>query len=379
MKAKGKLLIVISTATILMVFFASQVMAIEAIVSLTAVPESESFIDEEITFTANAVGFNEPEYEFGYRRLGSKTWTSQGVGTDPILSVTPRIGQHGTYEVGVRVREVGTIVWGPTDVIQHTVKEIEIDPVSSVSLTATPSSPRPPGTNITFSAEADGGVNPEYAFYYRAKGTTTWTLARSYCTNNTFNATVNSAGDYEVAVIARSIGSKKFYEASDIINYTIYDSSSKIKDGVWYGVLDGTNYVTVYLHVKNNVITGVSSPLDYGTSIIVKYPYSNVTIVNFVYDDVSISKNGEFYYTRGLVTSPGGKIVVSGTFLAPGEPDLPDQIILGYASHEEKSSNATASMQYNWTGYHEDDVTITETKSEIQESSDIKHKLEINP
>ncbi len=39
--------------------------------------------------------------------------------------------------------------------------------VESVTLQALPEGPAPVGAAVTFRAEAQGGLDPEYAFYYR--------------------------------------------------------------------------------------------------------------------------------------------------------------------------------------------------------------------
>ena len=187
-------------------------------VSLIVDPASPTAPGEEITFTAEALGGVNPEYAFYYRPAGTTAWTlARGYSLENTFSASP--AAVGDYQVAAVARSAGSeAVYEAYDIEGHT---IAIPPVETVSLTADPPSPSTPGTSITFTAEAEGGLNPEYAFYYRVLPGGSWNLARDYSPDNSLNVTANVEGTYEVAVITRSSGSTAFYDKHEIIEYVI--------------------------------------------------------------------------------------------------------------------------------------------------------------
>ena len=189
-------------------------------VSLIAVPESPTVPGEIVTFSAQAEGGFNPEYAFYYRSDTGSPWLlAQGYSDENQLSVP--IHRAGSYQVAAVARSAGSIAtYEASQVLGHIVA---IPAVELVSLAADPPGPAAPGTTITFSAAAEGGLNPEYAFYYRTGPGVPWNLASPYSESNTFTAKVNTKGDYEVAVVVRSKGSTAAWEASDTINYSIAD------------------------------------------------------------------------------------------------------------------------------------------------------------
>ena len=191
-------------------------------VTLTADPESPTIPGQEVTFTAVATGGIEPvEYAFYYQLPISNQWVPAG-GYSDNNSLTSELVLEGVYRIAVRARSSGsTASYEAQDDITHLVAKEIIDTVASVTLIAHPASPTAPGEEIIFTAEAIGGVNPEYAFYYRRAGTTAWILARGYSFKNTFSASPAAVGDYQVAAVARSAGSKETYEAFDTLDHTI--------------------------------------------------------------------------------------------------------------------------------------------------------------
>ena len=190
-------------------------------VTLSVDPASPTAPGEEITFTAEVLGGVNPEYAFYYRPAGTTAWTlARGYSFENTFSASP--AAVGDYQVAAVARSAGSeAIYEAYDIKGHT---IAIPPVETVSLTADPPSPSAPGTSITFTAEAEGGLNPKYAFYYRVKDSGPWVLARAYSTVNTFASTVNAVGEFEIAVIARSSGSTASREAYVIISYEIADT-----------------------------------------------------------------------------------------------------------------------------------------------------------
>ncbi len=100
----------------------------------------------------------------------------------------------------------------------------------------------------------------------------------------------------------------------------------------------------VTLYISGGAISSTGSPLDEGASLIIKLPYSGVTITNYVYDDIAI--NGKrFSFDRGSRTAVGGRIEIEGTFETSTR-------LTGTVSHDEDSFNARASLNYDWVAEH---------------------------
>jgi cell wall-associated protease len=77
--------------------------------------------------------------------------------------------------------------------------------LSLTELTADLASPQPSGTPITFTATASGGTSPtEFKWWIRDGGV--WFVAQDWSTNNTVIWTPAVAGNYGIAVWARSNG-----------------------------------------------------------------------------------------------------------------------------------------------------------------------------
>lgn len=113
-------------------------------------------------------------------------------------------------------------------------------------------------------------------------------------------------------------------------------------DGIWRGYKSGYSQPVVSFNVKNNQITTSGSTLEHGASMIVVYPYSNVTLTWYVYATIPIN-SGSFSYTQGTPTTMGGQKSVSGKITSATAAS-------GTASHTENSFGGfTGSLSYSWT------------------------------
>ena len=93
--------------------------------------------------------------------------------------------------------------------------------VQSVSLSASPPYQARPYQTVKLSAQATGGHNPEYAFYYRIPGRTGWRLIgdTGYSNVSTIYVYADAEFNTQIAVIARSKGSPSSYDTHHIIDY----------------------------------------------------------------------------------------------------------------------------------------------------------------
>ncbi len=155
-----------------------------------------------ITISATPVGGANVTYQFwvynpvatpawtqlqGYSALTSCTWTPNTVGSY-MLAVTGKDGATG--------QEVTTLSW----------YTIMLAPLLGVSLQASPASPQPAGTQVTFTATANGGTNVQYQFWVfdptiqaPADG---WTMVQGFSTTNTCPWTPSKAGSFLITVNA---------------------------------------------------------------------------------------------------------------------------------------------------------------------------------
>ena len=115
------------------------------------------------------------------------------------------------------------------------------------------------------------------------------------------------------------------------------------KDGVWMGYTSGYSQPVVMFNVQGGMITSSGSTLDGGASLIVVFPYTNVTMTVYCYDTISIASNGTFSHTWGTVSVMGGQKTVTGTIASATHAS-------GTASHVENSGymGFTGNMTYNW-------------------------------
>jgi len=92
-------------------------------------------------------------------------------------------------------------------------------PLTGVTITASPASPQPVKTNITFTAIPVGGSTVEYQFWLYNATTFTWSQLQAYSTNASCSWTPPSAGSYLLVVMAREQGTTQ--EVDGMLRYTV--------------------------------------------------------------------------------------------------------------------------------------------------------------
>jgi FtsP/CotA-like multicopper oxidase with cupredoxin domain len=196
-------------------------------VTLTPLPASPQPVGTSITFTAAATGGIPPQYYFTWRNpvtgkwsvgqaySGTATWTWNTTGLPT-----------GTYSIQVWAKGLGSAA--TYEAVRTLSYTLTIPPaVQSVTLTPVPSSPQNVGTSITFTANATGGMTPQYYFTYRNPVTGKWSVGQAYSGSATWtwNTTGMPAGTYSIQVWAKSLGSAATSEAVRTISYTLNSST----------------------------------------------------------------------------------------------------------------------------------------------------------
>ena len=120
----------------------------------------------------------------------------------------------GTYNFQVDARSAGSVNTSEASAVDNYV--IGTPPAATgVSLFATPASPQPQGTSVTFIAVGAGGSGT-YQYQFMLFNGTSWTIAKPYGATNdntwTWDTTGLAPGSYLVEVWARNAGSAAAWE-----------------------------------------------------------------------------------------------------------------------------------------------------------------------
>jgi len=183
-----------------------------SITSFTKNVKSPVAAGTTVTWTAAVTGGVGPlQYEFWVQSPLDSVWrVFRPYGTSATAAwVAPH---QGTFNVGVRVRSAGSAVASEASQTFSNVQVSTAAPSIPV-FTADRLFPVPPGTTVTWTAEA-GGTGPlEYAFWTFRAGTGQWTQAQAYSPVQTFAWTPTILDTYTVQVRVRPIGSTAAYVA----------------------------------------------------------------------------------------------------------------------------------------------------------------------
>jgi hypothetical protein len=139
------------------------------------------------------------------------------------VTLTAGAGLPGGASLEVPVVLTSTHDTGKSDTV--TVKSQVVAPVSAVNLTASPTSPRPAGTELTLRAIPTGGLNLEYCFTLGTKdGTNPVTYdptpIRAYSTDPTCTWTPPYARVWYLRVWVREVGTTVQSQAFKVMTFT---------------------------------------------------------------------------------------------------------------------------------------------------------------
>jgi hypothetical protein len=168
-----------------------------------------------VTWTATTSGGSGPaEYQFWIYNAVTSAWTvGRAYSTTNAYTWVPSTA--GTYVVQVWARTVGSTVSNEAWAGSGNLKVNAMAPLTVRSLTPSTSTATP-GTVVTWTAQATGGMAPlEYQFWRYNQDLRTWTMVQPYGTSATYSWTpaATDGASYTVQVWMRSAGSTASQEA----------------------------------------------------------------------------------------------------------------------------------------------------------------------
>jgi hypothetical protein len=207
-------------------------------VTASASPTSPQLAGTPVTFTGVASGCPSPLYEFWILPPGSSTWTVARAYSSTATFNWSTAGPlpAGLYHFSVWVRDASSAGMscnslGCLDAFVALNYTLTSTPCTSVTASASPASPQPAGTPVTFTGVASGCPSPLYEFWILTPGSSTWTVARAYSSTATFNWSTAGplpAGLYHFSVWVRDASSSGMscnslgcLDAFVALNYTL--------------------------------------------------------------------------------------------------------------------------------------------------------------
>jgi subtilisin family serine protease len=193
-------------------------------VSLGSAPLSPVLKGTTVTFVGTADGGSgNYEYQFWYRPAGAPSFILARAYDSARTSVweTAQVAA-GSYEWLVYARNIGSTATfeAVSDVMTYLINN---PPVTSVTISASPSSPQKIGTSVTFSGRARGGVAPYQYRFLLKDGAGNIIVDTDYGSSSSYvwNTTGLVAGTYSAEVRARSAGNSGIHEAASAVVYQL--------------------------------------------------------------------------------------------------------------------------------------------------------------
>jgi hypothetical protein len=204
-----------------------------------------ALIGVAMTFTTHAGG-GSGVFQYKFWRFSAGTgWTMvRDYDPSPSWTWTPTASDTGDFVLQVWVRLAGSSAdWEAWGVLPFTVSSTP----RIRSVAANVAFPVAPGTPITWTVAADGGVAPLAFKFWRYKQGGGWTMVQDYSPSNAWTWTpgYDDPGTYVLQVWVRSAGSSASYEA-----YTASD--------VWTVVRTPVTVLSVTPSLSSPALTGTS-------------------------------------------------------------------------------------------------------------------------
>jgi N-acetyl-anhydromuramyl-L-alanine amidase AmpD len=185
-------------------------------VAVSASPPPARMVGTAVSVTGQASGCPNPRYQFWILNPGSSTWQmARDYSTSATFSWSTGGKPAGTYRFSVWARDATstgafTNSLGSYDAFNAGQFFTLTPGCSSVSVSASPSSPRRAGTLVTITGAASGclNANPLYQFWILNPGSSTWRMARDYGTSASFSwfTAGKAAGTYRFSVWVHDAG-----------------------------------------------------------------------------------------------------------------------------------------------------------------------------
>jgi uncharacterized protein YfaS (alpha-2-macroglobulin family) len=189
---------------------------------VTITPNSSNLlkVGSLIGITATSEGSENPEYRFYIRDEKGSLTTLQEYSSKDTVKWTPT--EAGTYRVIVHAKDKSKSgVNFFHEVRTEMIYRIEEPKVTNVNVSPDKTTPQSVGNTITFKAQSEGSLNPEYRFYVRNEKGNLITL-QEYSSEDTVNWTPIEAGTYRIIVHAKDKSKPRdgfFHEArTEIVN-----------------------------------------------------------------------------------------------------------------------------------------------------------------
>ena len=166
-----------------------------------------------------------PEFRYAYYPPTGGGWTFINGGAwsaSPVNWDTTGL-PNGSYSLLVYSRAQGNT--SAREGHRYGSYELGVANCGSAGLSANPGSPSSPGTTVTLTASSSGCSSPNYRYYYRAVGSTTWILLQDWSTSSTapWNTTGLSLGNYTLRVDVAQAGNT----VPDDVSYLAYELATK--------------------------------------------------------------------------------------------------------------------------------------------------------
>ena len=174
-----------------------------------------------VTVFGSSNGCATPSYEFWLLSPGATKWVvKRAFSTTAFWNWVTTGYPVGTYQLGVWVKKAGST--HSYDAYAIVVYTLNVGNCTSASLTPSLTSPRPPGTSITFTASSTGCTAPGYMIWERVPPSTTWVSKGPYTAGTTYVwNTTGQSGPYQWGVWARQNGSTRRYDAYAQITFWV--------------------------------------------------------------------------------------------------------------------------------------------------------------
>jgi spore germination protein YaaH len=162
--------------------------------TVTIDPASPQGMGTTLSFTASTTICPHPLYEFWLMVPGTTTWLlGQAYSTSPVWHWNTRGAPPGDYQLGAWVRDAfsGSTTGndlGKYDAYVPFTSTLTATPCPAPTVTASPASPTTSGTPVAITASAAcSHANPQYEFWARWQGSSSWQLLQPYSPSATYN------------------------------------------------------------------------------------------------------------------------------------------------------------------------------------------------